>query len=132
MKVSHWLDRIGSAGALLAAIAAPCCFPLFAAIGTVAGLSALGEYEGLILYIFQLFALLTLAGLVLSFRKHGSAGPGLAWFHRLPCARLSLLLAILRRGALQRPLRSDRRECVELLGAAAIAKSGPTVDNYLP
>jgi len=80
MKVSHWLDRIGSAGALLAAIAAPCCFPLFAAIGTVAGLSALGEYEGLILYIFQLFALLTLAGLVLSFRKHGSAGPVLLGF----------------------------------------------------
>lgn len=69
------LDRIGSAGALVAAIAAPCCFPLFAAVGTAAGLSALGQYEGVILYIFQGFALLTLAGLALSFRQHRDFAP---------------------------------------------------------
>jgi len=63
------LDRVGSVGALIAAIAAPCCFPLFAAVGTAAGLGALGRYEGLILYIFQAFAILTLLGLVLSARR---------------------------------------------------------------
>lgn len=67
------LDRVGSVGVLLAAIAAPCCFPLFAAIGTAAGFGALGQYEGVILYIFQGFALLTLAGLALSFRRHRNA-----------------------------------------------------------
>ena len=54
------LDRIGSVGALIAAIAAPCCFPIFAAIGTMTGMAALGPYENVILYIFQGFALLTL------------------------------------------------------------------------
>jgi hypothetical protein len=69
------LDRIGSAGALIAAVAAPCCFPIFAALGTAAGMSALGQYENVILYIFQGFALLTLAGLALAVRRHRDFGP---------------------------------------------------------
>ena len=69
------LDRIGSAGALIAAVAAPCCFPIFAALGTAAGMSALGPYENVILSIFQGFALLTLAGLALAVRRHGDFGP---------------------------------------------------------
>lgn len=69
------LDRVGSLGALLAAIAAPCCFPLFAAVGTAAGLTALGPYENAILYVFQGFAVLTLAGLGLSFRRHRAVAP---------------------------------------------------------
>jgi hypothetical protein len=69
------LDRVGSVGALIAAIAAPCCFPLFAAIGTAAGLSALGQYEGVILYIFQGFAVLTLAGLGFSVWRHRDFAP---------------------------------------------------------
>lgn len=69
------LDRIGSIGVLLAAVAAPCCFPLFAAIGAAAGFSALGQYEGVILYIFQGFTLLTLVGLALSYRRHRDGAP---------------------------------------------------------
>jgi hypothetical protein len=69
------LDRIGSAGALLAAMAAPCCFPFFAAIGTALGLGALQQYEGIILYIFQSFAALALLGLLLSFLRHRNIGP---------------------------------------------------------
>ena len=34
------LDRVGSVGALIAAIAAPCCFPLFAALSAAVGLGA--------------------------------------------------------------------------------------------
>jgi hypothetical protein len=74
-RLSSSLDRIGSAGALVAAIMAPCCFPVFAAVGMAAGLSALGQYEGVILYIFQGFAVLTLAGLALSFRQLRHFGP---------------------------------------------------------
>jgi hypothetical protein len=69
------LDRIGSIGALLAAIVAPCCFPLFAAIGTAGGLGVLGQYEGIILYVFQGFAVIALIGLVLSFLEHRKVGP---------------------------------------------------------
>ena len=69
------LDRIGSAGAVIAAIAAPCCFPIFAAVGTAAGLSVLGQYESVVLSVFQGFALLSLAGLAVSFRQHRYAAP---------------------------------------------------------
>ena len=69
------LDRVGSAGALVAAIAAPCCFPIFAAVAAGVGLGALGQYEGVILNIFQGFALLTLAGLAFSFRQHHDFAP---------------------------------------------------------
>jgi len=74
-RFSSSLARIGSAGAVMAAIAAPCCFPLFAAIGTAAGLAVLEPYDGVILLVFQGFALLTLAGLALSFRRNQRAGP---------------------------------------------------------
>ena len=87
-RLSSVLDRIGSAGALVAAIAAPCCFPLFAAIGAAAGLSVFDRYEGVILLIFQGFALLTLAGLALSFRRNHNFGPLIIGF--LSCAALAI------------------------------------------
>ncbi len=69
------LDRIGSVGALFAALAASCCFPLFAAAGAALGLGALGRYEGVILYLFQGFALLSLVGLFVSYRQHRRPAP---------------------------------------------------------
>jgi len=69
------LDRVGSIGALLAAIAAPCCFPLFAALSAALGLGALGRYETIVLYAFQAFALLSLAGLALAVPRHRHFGP---------------------------------------------------------
>jgi MerC mercury resistance protein len=69
------LDRIGSIGALLTAIAAPCCFPLFATIGATVGLGALAQYEGIILYLFHGFAFITLMGLLLAFLKHRNIAP---------------------------------------------------------
>jgi hypothetical protein len=74
-RAINLLDRIGSLGALLMAIAAPCCFPLFAAVGAAVGLGILGRYEGIVLDVFQAFVLLALLGLALSFRQHGRFGP---------------------------------------------------------
>lgn len=80
------LDRIGPVGVLATAIAAPCCFPLFAAVGATLGLGALGRYETTVLYLFQACAVLSLIGL------------GFALFqHRNP---LPLLLGLLSAGAL--------------------------------
>ena len=59
----------------MAALAAPCCFPLFAAISAAAGLSVLGDYEGIVLIIFKGFALITLAGLAFSFKRNRQWGP---------------------------------------------------------
>ena len=69
------LDRIGSFGALLAAIAAPCCFPLFGAVAASLGLGILSPYESIVLYLFQTFAVISLVGLALAFRQHGRVGP---------------------------------------------------------
>lgn len=70
-----WLDRVGAIGALAAAVAAPCCFPLFAAAAAAFGLGALGRYETVVLYLFQAFALLSLVGLALAFQRHRRFGP---------------------------------------------------------
>jgi hypothetical protein len=64
------LDRVGSIGALVAAVAAPCCFPLFAAVGTALGLGTLGRYESAVLYLFQGSAAVSLLGLAFAFGEH--------------------------------------------------------------
>jgi len=69
------LDRIGSVGALVAAIAAPCCFPVFAAVGAAVGLGGLGRFEGPVLYAFQGFVLLSLVGFLGAFRRQKRIGP---------------------------------------------------------
>lgn len=71
----QWLDRFGSFGALLAAVAAPCCFPLFGVVAATLGLGVFARYESIVLYVFQAFALLSVLGLALSFRRHRRPGP---------------------------------------------------------
>lgn len=69
------LDKVGSLGALIAAVAAPCCFPIFAAVSAAAGLGVFGRYETLVLYLFQAFALLSFIGLAAGFWRHRHIGP---------------------------------------------------------
>jgi MerC mercury resistance protein. len=64
------LDKIGSLGAIFAAAAAPCCFPMLAVVGSLLGLSFLEPYEGTMLYVFQGFILLALVGTLLAYRQH--------------------------------------------------------------
>ncbi|MBA2585892.1 MAG: MerC family mercury resistance protein [Chthoniobacterales bacterium] len=59
----------------MASIAAPCCFPVFAAASAAVGLSAIGRYETAVLYFFQGFAALALIGLLLAAREHRRRGP---------------------------------------------------------
>jgi hypothetical protein len=74
-RLLTFLDGIGSVGALFAAIAAPCCFPLFAGVIAAVGLGALGRSEGFVLYALQGFALLSLFGLALGVRQNDSPWP---------------------------------------------------------
>lgn len=69
------LDKFGAVGALLAASAAPCCFPLLAAIGTALGLGALQAWRGYMDYAIQGFALFSVAGSVFAFRQHRRTWP---------------------------------------------------------
>lgn len=70
-----FLDRVGSAGALIAAVAAPCCFPIFAAVAATLGLSALGVYENVVLCLLQASAVVALVGLLMAFGRHRHIGP---------------------------------------------------------
>ncbi len=69
------LDRVGSVGAVLAAIAAPCCLPIFAAFAGAIGVTALGLNESIVFYALQAFALLSVIGLAFAARRHHSIAP---------------------------------------------------------
>jgi len=87
------LEKLGTAGAMLAAILCPVCFPKLALIGALLGLGALAPYEGWFAAAAQVFLVLALAGHVVAFRRHGNrliavlAGAGVAlvlgslWLH---------------------------------------------------
>jgi hypothetical protein len=69
------LDKFGAVGALLAAAAAPCCFPLLAAVGAVLGLGALQSWRGYMDYAIQGFAGISVLGGVFAFRQHRQVWP---------------------------------------------------------
>ncbi len=69
------LNRAGALGALIAAVAAPCCFPIFAAIAATMGLGILSRYEQTVLYVLQGFTLLSFIGLVLAYKSHRQLVP---------------------------------------------------------
>jgi hypothetical protein len=70
-----WLDRVGSVGALVAAVAAPCCLPIFATLASAIGIAAIGLDEGVVLYLLQGCALLSLVGVAFAFTRHRHIGP---------------------------------------------------------
>ncbi len=69
------LDKLGAVGAFLAAAAAPCCFPLLAAVGAALGLGALQAWRGYMDYVIQGFVLVSGVGGVFAFRQHRQAWP---------------------------------------------------------
>ncbi|PHR90766.1 MAG: hypothetical protein COA78_34445 [Blastopirellula sp.] len=70
MKLT-FIDKVGSLGALLSAMACPVCWPLFATLGSSIGLGVLAPWEGVISnYVFPLFVLVAVVGGVISFRAH--------------------------------------------------------------
>lgn len=70
------VDKIGSIGTLLTAMACPVCWPLFATAGSALGLGILQPYEGILMvYVFPAFIITALVGAVLSYRHHRKPGP---------------------------------------------------------
>ena len=100
------LDRVGSIGALVAAVMAPCCLPIFAAFAGAIGITALGLNEKFVLFALQGFALLALIGLASAALRLRQFGPliigGIAAVALLYAlhARFSALLVYLSLGAL--------------------------------
>jgi len=62
------LDRIGAVGVFVTAAGCPICFPLFAVVGSTLGLGFLRPYEGILMFAFQFFVLLSLIGNMIYYR----------------------------------------------------------------
>ena len=67
------LDKLGSAGALIAAAACPICFPKLALLGGLIGLGAFSAYEAELFLAVKLLVVVAMAGHVLSYRRHRNA-----------------------------------------------------------
>ena len=64
------LERLGTVGALLAAIVCPICFPKLALIGAALGLGALAPFEGWFAAAAQVFLVLAVMGHLVAYRRH--------------------------------------------------------------
>ena len=68
------LDKGGALGALMAAVAAPCCFPLLAPIGFALGFGALLPWAEYALYGVAACAVVAMVGNIIAFRSHHRLG----------------------------------------------------------
>lgn len=75
MKLSQNIDKLGTAGLFLTAILSPCCFPLFAFLLTGMGLGSFELFGGWTMWVFQIMVLVSVAGLFVSYRRHGNKFP---------------------------------------------------------
>ena len=72
--MKHLLDTGGALGALMAAVAAPCCFPLLAPIGFALGFGALLPWAEYALYGVAACAVVAMVGNIIAFRSHHRLG----------------------------------------------------------
>jgi mercuric ion transport protein len=72
--MKHFLDKGGALGALLAAVAVPCCFPLLAPLGFALGFGALLPWAEYALYGVAVCAVVAMMGSVIAFRSHRHLG----------------------------------------------------------
>ena len=66
------IEKMGTTGAVLAALACPICFPKLALVGTALGLGFLAPYETYIAFGIQALFVLALIGQVFAYRTHGN------------------------------------------------------------
>ena len=64
------LERFSTAGAFLAAVVCPICFPKLALIGAALGLGTLAPHESWFSLAAQAFLVLATVGHVLAYRRH--------------------------------------------------------------
>ena len=72
--MKHLLDKGGALGALMAAAAAPCCFPLLAPVGFALGFGALLPWAEYTLYGVAVCAVVAMGGSGVAFRSHRHVG----------------------------------------------------------
>lgn len=105
---SGFIEKCGSIGAFLTALACPACFPLLAATSAALGLGVFQPLEGIVFTLFKIFVFIALIGNVLAYLKHqklillivGVLGPLLVFFR--PICLLSSCIPL--HGAVRAPL----------------------------
>lgn len=70
MKLASNIDKLGLAGIIITVIFSPCCFPLFAFGASALGLGSFELFGGWTMWVLQAMILVSLIGLVISYRKH--------------------------------------------------------------
>src|SRR5215470_3932850 len=64
------VEKVGSIGAIIAALACPICFPKLALVGVAVGLGILAPYEGYMAKGVQVLFLVALIGQIVAYRQH--------------------------------------------------------------
>lgn len=64
------IEKFGSFGAVIAAMACPICFPKLALLGALIGMGALAPYETAFFFGAQILVVLAVIGHAVSYRKH--------------------------------------------------------------
>ncbi|TDE29343.1 MerC domain-containing protein [Flavobacterium ranwuense] len=75
MKLKSNIDKLGTLGLFVTALFSPCCFPLFAFGASALGLGSFELFGGWTIWIFSIMVLVSIGGLIISFRKHRSWYP---------------------------------------------------------
>ena len=70
MKLINNVDKLGTLGLFFTALFSPCCFPLFAFAASALGLGSFELFGGWTMWIFQAMVLISIVGLIISYRKH--------------------------------------------------------------
>lgn len=68
--MQHQLDKVGTIGLFITALASPCCFPLFGFALAAMGLGSFELFGGWTMWVFQALVLVSLAGTYISYRQH--------------------------------------------------------------
>jgi len=64
------LEKLGTFGAVLAALACPICFPKLALVGVALGMGVFAPFEGYVVLAVQALFVLAFVGQWLAFRRH--------------------------------------------------------------
>ena len=72
-----WLgfDKLGAVGAIISAVASPCCFPLFSTLAGMLGLGSVPFLRSNAAILIQGMTALAVVGQVASYRRHRKRGP---------------------------------------------------------
>ena len=64
------IEKVGSIGAIMGALACPICFPKLALVGLAVGLGVLAPYEGYMAKGVQVLFVVALIGQIAAYRQH--------------------------------------------------------------